>query len=148
VGLHTSLTSLPTWSVIREAQHCIIVRHSRGLIVESSDWTSSSSPPRTSSCKGGRWSLCTTWRSSSSSSLTGRRHRTSLLCPSSLPVVYVKRWCKWTLLSYSSHPHLHVEPTLVPAGDGEHHSNERAPLHAAVRHHVLVSRQAGPRWAM
>jgi hypothetical protein len=80
VGLCTSLTSLPTWPVIREAQHHVAVRHCRGLIVESSDRTSSS-PPRTSSCKGGGWSLCTMWRSSSSSSLTEHHHRTSFSTP-------------------------------------------------------------------
>jgi hypothetical protein len=142
VGLRTSLTSLPTWPVIREAQHHVVIRHCRGLVVESSDWTSSS-PPRTSSCKGGGWSLCTMWRSSSSSSLTEHHHRTSLLRPSSLSVVYVKRWCKWTPLLYSSHPPLNVKPTLVPAGDWEHHSGECAPPHTAVRHRVPVSRQAG-----
>jgi hypothetical protein len=53
-------------------------------------------------------------------------HRTSLLRPSSLPAVYIKRWCKWTPLSYSSYPPLHIEPTLVPVGDWEHHPGERA----------------------
>jgi hypothetical protein len=118
VGLRTSLTSLPSWSVIREAQHRVVVHHYRGLIIESSDRTSSSSPPRTSSCKGGRWSLCTMWRSSSSSSLTGRRHQTSLLRPSSLPVIYVKRWCKWTLLSYSSHLLSTLSPPSFPLAIG------------------------------
>jgi hypothetical protein len=95
-----------------------------------------------------RWSLCTRWRSSSSSALIGRHHRTSLLHPSSLSAVYDKRWCKWTPLSYSSHPPLHVEPTLIPTGDREHQSGEHAPPCAAVRHRVSVSRQAGPRWAV
>jgi hypothetical protein len=148
VGLHTSLTSLPSWSVICEAQHRIAIRQCHGLIVESLDRTSSSSPPRTSSYKGGGWSLCAMWRSSSSSSLTEHRHRISLLQPTSLSVVYVKRWCKWTLLSYSSHPPLHVEPTLVPVDDREHHSSERAPPHATLRHRVPISRQVGPCWAV
>jgi hypothetical protein len=104
--------------------------------------------PPSSSCKGGGWSLCATWRSSSSSSLTRRCHRTSQLHPSSLSAVYVKRWYKWTSLSYSSHPPLHIEPTLVPAGDWEHHSGERAPPHATVHHRVPVSRQAGPHWVV
>jgi hypothetical protein len=146
--LHISLTSLPSLPINCEAQHRVTVRHCRGLIVESSDRTSSSSPPRTSSCKGGGWGLCATWRSFSSSSLIGHRHRTSLLRPSSLPTVYVKRWCKWTPLSYSLHPPLHVEPTLVPAGDQEHHSGERVPPHAVVHQRMPVSRQAGPCWAM
>jgi hypothetical protein len=146
--LRTSLTSLSSLPVNREAQHRVAVRHCRGLIIKISDRTSSSSPPRTSSCKGGGWSLCATWRSSSSSSLTRRRHRTSLLRPSSLPTVYGKRWCKWTPLSYSSHPPLHVEPTLVPIGDREHQSGEHASSCAAVRHRVPASREAGPRWAM
>jgi hypothetical protein len=144
VGLCTSLTSLPSLLVNHEAQHRVAVRHCCGFVIESSDRTSSSSPPRTSSCKGGGWSLCAMWRSSSSS-LIGRCHQTSLLCPSLLPAIYVKRWCKWTLLLYSSHPPLHIEATLVPAGNREHHSGERAPPHAVVRHHVPVSRQVGPR---
>jgi hypothetical protein len=148
VGLRTSLTSLPLWPVIRKAQLRVVIRQCRGLTIESSDRTSSSSPPCTSSYNGGGWSLCATWRSSSSSALTGCHHRTSLLHPSSLPVVYVKRWCKWASLSYSSHPPLHVEPTLVPAGDREHHFGERTPSHAVVHHRMPVSRQAGPRWAV